>query len=81
MLNCTQINEALQQLLSGDTYDSTDYIPISDLEAAPLITFCINRPLKHFVRINLWGYANVGQLLTGNRISTMSMIIISPKSY
>ena len=40
MIFCYQIHNALDKLMGDETVDSTAYIPISDLESPPVITFC-----------------------------------------
>ena len=37
---CYQLNIALYHLLREDTVDSSEYIPISEMDSPPIITFC-----------------------------------------
>ena len=62
---CYQLHVALEHLLSIQTVDSTEYIPISDLESPPIITFC---PRQVEDEKSLWelGYFNTENLMQGN---------------
>ena len=54
---CDQMNIALHNLMGEETVDSTEYIPISDLEAPPVITICPRqREDKQKLKESSWGY-------------------------
>ena len=52
---CYQINVALDNLMSKATVDSTEYIPISDLNSPPIITFC-PKQAENRILLFKWGY-------------------------
>ena len=67
---CYQLTTALNKLLSDATVDSSEEVPISDLEYPPLITIC-PRQEKQWQSIKEWGYIKddlgyEGNILTGN---------------
>ena len=63
---CYQINVALDNLMSKATVDSTEYIPISDLNSPPIITFC-PKQAENRILLFKWGYfGSISNFLTGN---------------
>ena len=61
---CYQMNIALHHLMSVDTVDSSEYIPISDLDSPPVITIC--PMLKQDVKpLNDLGYMHTYNLMNG----------------
>ena len=58
---------ALDNLMSNATVDSTEYIPISDLEAPPIITICPRqREDQQKLKQSSWGYfESIENLLQG----------------
>ena len=67
---CYQLTTALNKLLSDATVDSSEEVPISELEYPPLITIC-PRQGKEWKSVEKWGYSKddlgyEGNILTGN---------------
>ena len=60
-----QMNTALHNLMSNETVDSTEYIPISELDPLPVLTFC-PRQKVNTQRIHEFGYSSVNELMEGN---------------
>ena len=58
-----QVHTALTQVLSGDTVDSTEYIPISKLDPPPIITFCPRQTIINNLIMNEQKYKEWGQTL------------------
>lgn len=58
------MNTALHQILSIDTVDSTEYIPISQLNPPPVITFCPRQGYDEDKLFEL-GYFDSSDLMTG----------------
>ena len=51
--------------MSNDAVDSTEYIPISDLESPPIITLCPRQ--GYYSKLLEWrGYASIKDFLLGN---------------
>ena len=65
MIFCYQIHNALNKLMGDETVDSTAYIPISDLESPPIITFCPIQPESMYKLAEL-GYDTSYKLVQGN---------------
>ena len=67
-----QLNVALHHLMGEETVDSTDYIPISDLDPPPVISFC-PRQKEDKMKLKEWGwywgqiYGDVRLLLAGKK--------------
>ena len=60
---CYQIDVALYNLMSDDTVDSTEYIPISHLDPLPIITFCPRQ--EEDWKNGEKGFASIDHLLKG----------------
>ena len=58
------MNIALHSLKEKVTVDSTEDVPISELETPPVITFCPQQEVD-LDTLNEWGYFKVRNLLTG----------------
>ena len=63
---CFQMKVALDQLMGNETIDSSEHIPISDLEFPPVITFCPRQGENSKV-LEDWGYkSSIMDLLSGD---------------
>ena len=62
---CYQLNTALQHLQSNDTVDSTEFIPISELDQPPVITFCPGQG-SNLTRLAEYGYNTKNNLWKGD---------------
>ena len=63
---CYQVKIALDNLISNDAVDSTENIPISDLDSPPVITFCPRQGVDDR-KLKEWGHwYHIRNLLKGN---------------
>ena len=62
---CYQLYTALHNLMSNTSVDSTEKIPISDLEYPPLITIC-PRQREDEKTVRELGYFDIHFLMKGN---------------
>ena len=65
---CYQLKVAFDNVLSNATVDSTEYIPISDLDSPPVITVCPRQGVDD-ERLYELGYSYIGHLLQGNKLA------------
>ena len=63
---CYQLYIALNNLMNEATVDSTENIPISNLDPLPLITFCPRQEVD--LKFQTTGYSSIQHLTVGTMI-------------
>ena len=63
---CYQFIVALENVMSESTVDSTENIPISNLDPLPLITFCPRQEID--LKFQTIGYSSIQHLTVGTMI-------------